>query len=335
MVRRAPRRFAWGTGRAGEAGRRAEGRAGGLRRAATPPVRRCRRRPRGLLAGEHPRTRSAHPADESPRDRRRPARERRGGAGSRSRAPGARELAAGTGVRFTDDRIPSAVLHHVARGGPGPSDRLGLARRTCRSGDQVMQTMAGQVVGSLCGVDFTYTFHTLIEPNALTPRRGEAQPTQEDGAEPGEDDDDDGRRELGRRYFAAVALDQAAREPGLEHVVTRLLKRWRRGPDVALRWTAAAASASTWDSGRSRRASRSCDPRDPPRARRRRRTRRRRVRPALRRRSQHRAPLLAARGAFRRPHARALDRPRPVQPPSARHPGRPDGPPVPGRGPHR
>jgi hypothetical protein len=102
-----------------------------------------------------------------------------------------------------------------------------------------MQTMAGQVVGSLCGVDFTYTFHALIEPNARTPRRGGAQSASGDELEPG--DDDDGRRELGRRYFAAVALDQAAREPDLADVVTRLLKTWRRGPDVALRWTAAAA----------------------------------------------------------------------------------------------
>ena len=143
-------------------------------------------------------------------------------------------------VRFTDDRVPSAILDHVWR---YEAHLRGIVSRWFHqlvgNGDRVMQTVVGQVVGSLCGVDFSYTFTSLIEPNAQTPRRRQAEQGSVDEAEP--DGDDDGKMELGRRYFAAVALDQAAREPALADVVRRLLKKWRRGSDLALRCTAAAA----------------------------------------------------------------------------------------------
>jgi hypothetical protein len=61
---------------------------------------------------------------------------------------------------------------------------------------------------------------------------------------PDDDDDDPDVVDQGWRYrreFAAVAMDNAARDPRLARAVRGQLRRWRRDGDAALRWTAAYA----------------------------------------------------------------------------------------------
>jgi hypothetical protein len=151
---------------------------------------------------------------------------------------------AATVVRFTDERVPRAVLHHVWRHEVGLRQVMtAWLHRLVGDGDRALGIMAGQVVGYLCTIDFTYTFGRLVEPNARALRRHAS--TGAEGADAvesstdNEDEDDD--RHLRRRRFAAVALDQAARDPALADPVARLLKRWRRSEEVTLRWTVASA----------------------------------------------------------------------------------------------
>ena len=70
-------------------------------------------------------------------------------------------------------------------------------------------------------------------------------------------DPDDATWEL-RRDFAAVALDQAALDDRVRPIVAEVLRRWRRSPDYALRWTAANTLGLEFGLSRSRSRLRSC-----------------------------------------------------------------------------
>ena len=99
--------------------------------------------------------------------------------------------------------------------------------------------------GLLCSVDFAQTFTELIDPAARAPLRRSAGPDEQD-----DEDNSAGPPWRHRREFAALALDHAARDPAVQPVVQKTLKRWRRDRDPALRSTA--ATALGYDIGQSR-----------------------------------------------------------------------------------
>lgn len=145
-------------------------------------------------------------------------------------------------LRYRDRRTPTVLLTHVwlRQSSLRPSivkwlDTLAVHHQ------QAVRIRAALAAGLLCSVDFTYTFPLLVEPAATAmPRRTPAGDGDARNGEAEEAADPDQRWEL-RRRFAAVALDQAARDERLGKVVEATLKRWRRSSDPALRWAAAMA----------------------------------------------------------------------------------------------
>jgi hypothetical protein len=140
-------------------------------------------------------------------------------------------------LQFADPRTPSALLRHMWTRRPALRRPL-LAWLGEMSCDKrfVVRTRAAQVAGLLCSVDFAQTFTELIEPAARAPLRRSAGPDEQD-----DEDDSAGPPWRHRREFAALALDHAARDPAVQPVAQRILRRWRRDKDPALRSTAATA----------------------------------------------------------------------------------------------
>jgi hypothetical protein len=140
-------------------------------------------------------------------------------------------------LRFADTRTPSALLRHMWTQRPALRrpllawlDELSCDKRA------VVRTRAAQAAGLLCSVDFAQTFTELIEPAARSPLRRSAGPDEQD-----DEDDLAGEVWRHRREFAALALDHAARDPAVQAVVQRTLRRWRRDKNPALHSTAATA----------------------------------------------------------------------------------------------
>jgi hypothetical protein len=120
-------------------------------------------------------------------------------------------------AKFDDDRFPVDVLQHVWR--CHHNVRIPLVRWLNRMGqdDRVLVWLrSAQVAGLLCALDFPYTFYELVEPCA-------------------------GADEEKQRLFAAVALDQAARDERIRPAVAAVLRYWRRKGSPAQKWTAATA----------------------------------------------------------------------------------------------
>ena len=160
--------------------------------------------------------------------------------------PHGRRTVPGEVIRYSDDRMPAAVLRCVWQGqyalrGPVVEWLDGLSRDP-RSD---VRLRAAQAAGLLCSIDLTHTLDALIAPAAGAVPEAVRPAGFRTEDEPDEDDEHgDGRGGevwRGRRYFAAVAVDQAARDPQLQKTLRGLLTRWRRADDPAMRWTAAVA----------------------------------------------------------------------------------------------
>ncbi|MCO1659311.1 hypothetical protein [Pseudonocardia humida] len=143
-------------------------------------------------------------------------------------------------LRFIDPRTPSAVLRHIWKHRPALRRPLmmWLDELACDS-QPAVRVRAAQAAGLLCSTEFAHAFTELIEPAARAgSRRSTAHAVEDiDDADP----EADSERWRHRREFAALALDHAARDPGVRRAVTRTLRRWRRRDDPALRWTSATA----------------------------------------------------------------------------------------------
>ncbi|MGZ3144276.1 hypothetical protein ACVDFE_20240 [Lentzea chajnantorensis] len=121
---------------------------------------------------------------------------------------------------FHDDRFPVVLLsrlwhqHHKLR-------KVVLEWLIELSGDarSMVWVRAAQAMGLFCSLSFASTFIDHIDPLA--------------GAEGGEGEQ--------RRRFAAIALDQAARDERMSAAVFERVQAWRRDGNEHQQWTAAAA----------------------------------------------------------------------------------------------
>jgi hypothetical protein len=159
----------------------------------------------------------------------------------RRELPDGRGVVPGEIIRYRDDRMPSAVLRCVWQGQYALRDPMirWLADLSCDPRMNVRHR-AAQAAGLLCTIDFTHTFTALIRPAAeARPAVRSALKVRNDDEDDEDETDDEVTR--GRRQFAAVAMDHAARDPQLQKAVRAWLSRWRRSDDPARRWTAAIA----------------------------------------------------------------------------------------------
>ena len=141
-------------------------------------------------------------------------------------------------IRYLDRRTPAVLLTHLWR--RNQPLRQPISGWLCElSSDPRLRVRirAAQATGLLAAADFSHTFPALILPGAMASpsRRKPVDPTHDEESD--EFDADDTTWE--RRGFAAMALDQAALDDRLRPMVVEVLRRWRRSPDYALRWTAA------------------------------------------------------------------------------------------------
>ncbi len=149
----------------------------------------------------------------------------------------------GETISYRDDRLPSAVLRCVWQNHyPLREPVMGWLDDLSRDDQQAVRFRAAQAAGLLCALDYSHTLDALVVPAAQArPRR---DPAVAHTVEPEEEDEriaDLGRICRRRRQFAAMAMDHVARDAQLGRVVRFTLRRWRRNPDPALRWTAARA----------------------------------------------------------------------------------------------
>jgi hypothetical protein len=118
---------------------------------------------------------------------------------------------------FDDDRLPLAVLRHVWRHDALQDLLVAWLAELSRNRAAIVWVRAAQVAGLLMTWgDFQYAFDKLVRPGARS----------------------DSKRE---RRFAAVALDEAARDHQVGRRIRQLLRYWRRDGRESERWTAAAA----------------------------------------------------------------------------------------------
>jgi hypothetical protein len=129
-------------------------------------------------------------------------------------------------LKFLDDRYPQVVLsqawrrHHNLR-----APVVKWLRDLAVDDRPYVWVRAAQAAGVLCWVDFTWTLDTLVDPE------GSCTPT--DKITSGE--------AWRRRWFAALALDQAAQDDRLYPAVIEILRRYRRRGTPAQQCTAALA----------------------------------------------------------------------------------------------
>lgn len=143
-------------------------------------------------------------------------------------------------IRYRDRRTPAALLTHVwtRHQHLRPAIVAWLAALSTHP-QPAVRNRAAQAAGLLAAADFSHAYPALIEPAAgARPRRRSPTPAHEGQVD--ELNADEERWEL-RRGFAALALDQAALDGRVAPMVETVLRRWRRSPDHALRWTAARA----------------------------------------------------------------------------------------------
>ncbi|MCS7484566.1 hypothetical protein ACFFQW_48435 [Umezawaea endophytica] len=123
-------------------------------------------------------------------------------------------------VMFADDRFPVVLLSHLWHRHHKLREAV-LEWLTELSDDSrpMVWVRAAQTMGLFCSLSFSGTFTENIAPLAET-----------EGVE--------GER---RRWFAAIALDQAARDERMTDAVFERLQEWRRYGNEAQQWTAAMA----------------------------------------------------------------------------------------------
>ncbi len=120
-------------------------------------------------------------------------------------------------VMFADGRYPVVLLsqlwhrHHKLR-----EAVLEWLKELSDDSRDMVWVRAAQAMGLFCSLSFASTFTDHVEPLAAADRAH-------------------------RRRFAAIALDQAARDERMADVVFERLQWWRRHGNEAQQWTAAAA----------------------------------------------------------------------------------------------
>ncbi|MEV0675325.1 hypothetical protein AB0I60_02250 [Actinosynnema sp. NPDC050436] len=130
-------------------------------------------------------------------------------------------------AKYADDRLPVVLLSYVWKNHHGLRNHMvGWLKSLSKDGRPMVWVRAAQATGLFCSLDFHSTFEDMIRPGAAAT----------------------GRRRRQRRLFAAVALDQAARDERVADAVDERLRNWRRYGTDAERWTA--ASALGYDLGR-------------------------------------------------------------------------------------
>ena len=123
-------------------------------------------------------------------------------------------------ARFSDDRFPVVLLsyvwqeHHNLR-----AAMVAWLLKLSRDLRHTIWVRAAQATGLVCSLDFHFTYTKMIASAAAA----------------------SGKKCLRRRMFAAVALDQAARDERITSAISDRLKYWRRHGSEAQKWTAAAA----------------------------------------------------------------------------------------------
>lgn len=130
-------------------------------------------------------------------------------------------------ARYSDDRLPVVLLSYVWKNHHGLRKAMvRWLKELSKDGRAMIWVRAAQATGLFCSLDFHSTYQDMIHPGAAAM----------------------GKRRWQRRLFAAVALDQAARDERVADAVDERLKTWRRYGTAAERWTA--ASALGYDLGR-------------------------------------------------------------------------------------
>jgi len=126
-----------------------------------------------------------------------------------------RELVPMPELAFHDERYASTILEYVWQ--THHRLRAPIGEWLMELGEDLWPMVwvrAAQATGYLCGLDFVYVFTNMIIPCAFSYKR--------------------------RRWYAAVALDQAAQADQLRPAIREQLRTWRNHKDFQLRWTAAA-----------------------------------------------------------------------------------------------
>ncbi|QFZ19844.1 hypothetical protein [Saccharothrix syringae] len=123
-------------------------------------------------------------------------------------------------AHYSDDRLPVVLLSHVWKNHHNlRAAMVGWLKALSKDARPMIWVRAAQATGLFCSLDFHFTFQSMIRPGATA----------------------NGGKCKQRRLFAAVALDQAARDDRVAEAVDERLKYWRRHGSYAERWTAAAA----------------------------------------------------------------------------------------------
>ena len=120
-------------------------------------------------------------------------------------------------VSYDDDRLPLAVLRQVWAVHNLRDPLLSWLDFLSHDPRPLVYMRAALAIGLLTSWDFSYTFHERIEPWARSVE------------------------EPGRRWIAAVALDEASRNEEVRPVVREMLEAWCEKGKFELRWTAAIA----------------------------------------------------------------------------------------------
>lgn len=121
-------------------------------------------------------------------------------------------------IAYDDDRLATAILGYVWSVHNVRGPLVSWLRSLSADLRPMVRTRAALAIGLLSSWDFSYTFHEWIEPWARAV---------------GEDS--------GRRWVAAVALDEASRNDQVRPVVREIVEAWCRKGTFAQRWTGAMA----------------------------------------------------------------------------------------------
>lgn len=122
-------------------------------------------------------------------------------------------------ARYRDDRFRVVLLsyvwqhHHNLR-----AAMVSWLQELSKDPRPIIGVRAAQVTGLYCSLDFHFTFNEMI----------------------GSAVDAEGEEAVQRRLFAAVAMDQAARDERISAAISGRLRYWRRWGSDAEKWTAAA-----------------------------------------------------------------------------------------------
>jgi hypothetical protein len=119
-------------------------------------------------------------------------------------------------VAYDDDRLPFAVLRQAWAAHNLREPLLSWLEKLSDDPRPLVHVRVALTIGLLTSWDFTYTFHARIQPWATS-------------------------KEPGRRWNAAVALNEASRSDEVRPAVRTLLEDWREHGKFAQRWTGTVA----------------------------------------------------------------------------------------------